>query len=209
MADGFAFDLGKWFSDNAAVVRKSLGKYFSGKPNTRFTGRWFETFAAMGDANRFTPSDVLAVATLSVDVPTESAARLLITEADVHNDLLAKIPQNVDLWEVDRSTIESGSAADQLHASLDDLPKIGWVTSGKLMAAKRPRLIPILDKEVKGLLKPPRGKFWVTMHDQLSDPTRRQTIADVCETAPDGISLLRRIDVALWMYASQKKRRLL
>jgi len=68
-------------------------------------------------------------------------------------------------------------------------------------------LIPILDKEVKGLLRPPKGKFWVTMHDQLSDESRRRTITDVCDCAPDSISLLRRIDVALWMHATRKKRR--
>jgi Family of unknown function (DUF6308) len=90
--------------------------------------------------------------------------------------------------------------------ALDDLAGIGWVTAGKLMAAKRPRLIPILDKEVKGLLKPPKKHFWVTMHEQLCDSNRRQVIAEACAQAPDEVSLLRRIDVALWMHATRKTR---
>jgi hypothetical protein len=146
---------------------------------------------------------MVAVESLSVEVRSESAAKLILTDdAGRFNGLLAKIPPNRDLWEVDRSHIESGSAADQLHAELLTLTKVGWVTAGKLMAAKRPRLVPILDKEVKGMLKPPRGRFWMTMHDELSDSARRRTIAEATASAPADVSLLRRIDVALWMHAT-------
>jgi hypothetical protein len=207
MSEGFDLDLGEWFSDKKTQVRRNVDKYFGGKAGDQFSGRWFEKFAAMGDPNRFEPSDVLAVEALSVEVRTESAAKLLVTEADRFNSLLERIPTDVDLWDLPRSVIEPGSAAHDLHAGLDDLRKVGWVTAGKLMAAKRPRLIPILDKEVMGLLKPPKGKFWITMHDQLVNDSRRQAIAEVCDCAPDGVSLLRRVDVALWMHATQKKRR--
>ena len=203
MGEGFAFDLGEWFSDNQTQVRKNLARYFDGKTGDTFTGRWFEKFAALGDPNRFAPSDVLAVEALSVKVPPESAATLLVTDADRFNRLLQRVPPDADLWTVDRSVIDSGSAASDLHAALDDLPKIGWVTAGKLMAAKRPRLIPVFDNEVKRVLKPPKERFWVTMYDHLSDESRCQKIAKVCSTAPAEVSLLRRIDVALWMHATQ------
>jgi hypothetical protein len=55
-----------------------------------------------------------------------------------------------------------------------------------------------LDNEVNNYLKPPKELFWVTMHDELSDVSRREAIADVCRVAPAHVSLLRRIDVALW-----------
>lgn len=203
MSEGFVIDLGEWFSDNQTQVRMNLARYFDGNTGDTFTGRWFEKFAKMGDPNRFAPSDVLAVEALSVKVPSESAAKLLVTDTDRFNRLLQRIPPEADLWTLDRSVIESGSAASDLHAALDDLPKIGWVTVGKLMAAKRPRLIPVYDNEVKRVLKPPSGRFWVTMYDQLSDEARRQKIAKVCSTAPAEVSLLRRIDVALWMHATQ------
>ncbi|MGO9031791.1 DUF6308 family protein [Mycobacterium sp.] len=204
MTKGFAFDLGDWFDDHRKKVRRYLDRYFDGGPRDQFTGRWFERFAASGDPNRFGPSDLVAVESLSVNVPSESAARLILTEADHFNDLLRQIPPDRDLWEVDRSCVESGNAADRLHAELCTLKKVGWVTAGKLIAAKRPRVIPILDKEVARVLKPPKGLFWVTMHDQLADSARRQTIAEVCDNAPPGVSLLRRIDVALWMDATQR-----
>jgi hypothetical protein len=187
MSERFAIHLGEWFSANQIQVRKNLDRYFGGRARDEFSGRWFEKFAAMGDPNRFEPSDILAVEALSVDVRTESAAKLVLTEADRFSDLLAQIPLGVDLWEVDRSVVGSGSVAHKLHAAVDGLRGVGWVTAGKLMAAKRPRLIAILD-EVKSVLKPPKGRFWVTLHDELSDDSRRQQIADVCDCAPDSVA---------------------
>lgn len=202
---GFAFDLAEWFSTNRRQVRRDLDRYFSGTLGDMFSGRWFDKFAAMGDANVFGPSDVLAVEALSVRVRPESAAKIIIADADRFSSLLQQIPDEVDLWDVDPSVIDVGSPAAELHAALDGLPHVGWVTAGKLMAAKRPRLIPILDKEVKALLKPPRGGFWMSMYEQLSVEARRRAIAEVCDVAPDGVSLLRRIDVALWMHATQRQ----
>lgn len=200
----FAFDLGEWFSANETQVRVDLNRYYSPGSGYRFTGRWFETFAAMGDPYRFEPSDVLAVEALSVKVPPESAAKLIVTDTERFNSLLRRVPKDIDLWDVDESVIGVGSPGSELHTELDSLADIGWVTAGKLLAAKRPRLVPILDKEVRGLLKPPPDLFWATMHDHLRDAERRKTIAEVCTTAPDGVSLLRRIDVALWMHATQQ-----
>lgn len=202
---GFAIGIGEWFEENRKTVGKDLAKYFGGNPNEEFTGRWFEKFAAMGDPNCFGPSDVLAIEALSVELPTESAAKLLILEADQFNGWLEQVPADKDLWEVDRSVVGLGSAADHLHKALVDLDGVGWVTAGKLVAAKRPRLIPILDKEVKKILQPPKQEFWVTMHDQLSDEKRRSLIAEVCNNAPDNVSLLRRIDVALWMHVKTRR----
>jgi hypothetical protein len=94
------------------------------------------------------------------------------------------------------------SAADDLHARLKQLPKVGGVTAGKLMAAKRPRMIPIFDDRVDRMLAPKDELFWVSMHDELKDEQRRITIERVCAGAPAHVSLLRRIDVALWMAAA-------
>jgi Family of unknown function (DUF6308) len=205
VTEGFAVDLGDWFATRRSQVSKDLDKYFGGTPKSQFTGRWFEKFAALGDPYRFEASDILAVEALSVSVPSESAARLLVTEADRFNALLRQIPSDEDLWEQASSVVGAGGAAQALHSALDDLKGVGWVTAGKLIAAKRPSLIPILDKEVRDLLKPPKKRFWITMHDELSDPNRRQVISKVCAGAPADVSLLRRIDVALWMHATQSR----
>jgi Family of unknown function (DUF6308) len=198
----FAFDLADWFSRNADQVRQDLVEYFAdGKDG--FTGRWFEDFAAISDPNRFEAADILAIEALSVAVPTNAAAALLITDSEQYNSLLRQIPRERDLWMVRRLDVNVGSPAEELHQALRKLRGIDWVVAGKLLAAKRPRLLPILDNEVNNYLKPPKELFWVSMHDELADSSRRQTISDVCDIAPLHVGLLRRIDVALWRAAKR------
>jgi hypothetical protein len=76
------------------------------------------------------------------------------------------------------------------------------VTAGKLLHAKRPRLIPIFDRgRVARELNPPRSHFWELMWYALRDPGIRQKLqglqSSVSESA--GPSLLRarhrRLDV--------------
>jgi hypothetical protein len=71
MADRFAFDLGDWFSAKAEQIDHYFHRYFGGDPLDPFTGRWFERFAEQGHPNRFGPSDVVAVESLSVGVEPE------------------------------------------------------------------------------------------------------------------------------------------
>lgn len=199
----FGRDLAAWFTDNADQIRKDLQGYFGGGKE-RFTGRWFDEFAAIGDPNRFEASDLLAVQALNVEVPPEAAAALLIADTERFNDQLRQIPREQNLWEVRRLDVTVGSPADDLHGQLRTLRGIDWVVASKLLAAKRPKLLPILDNVVNNYLKPPKGLFWVSLHDELSDASRREVIADVCRVAPPHVSLLRRIDVALWRAAKRK-----
>jgi hypothetical protein len=148
----FKIELAQSFDENAERVDHDLRRYFGGKPGDLFTGRWFDHFAAMGDPNRFEASDIVAVESLSVEVPSEAAASLLINDSERFNALLRAIPREVDLWTVGRLDVSVGSAADDMHAALKRLPKVGGVTAGKLMAAKRPRLIPIFDDRVDQML---------------------------------------------------------
>ncbi|MCW2527155.1 MAG: hypothetical protein JWM76_2015, partial [Pseudonocardiales bacterium] len=102
----FAFDLADWFEANAKQIGEDYDRYF-----TSFTGRWFEHFGSVGDPNRFDASDLVAVETLSVQVPPEAAAKLLVTEPDRFNALLRRIPRSVDIWDAPRETLQDGPAA--------------------------------------------------------------------------------------------------
>ena len=46
----FGIDLADWFVSNAGQVDRDLTRYF-GEGKDKFTGRWFEEFAAIGDPN--------------------------------------------------------------------------------------------------------------------------------------------------------------
>lgn len=200
---GLAIDLGDWFETHQARVRENLHRYFAGNPGDLFTGRHFERYSVLAEENRFEASDVLAVRTLSVDIPVESAAELLLTKSGWFSEYLPDIPPDRDMWEVDRDVFADESAAALTHGRLRTLEQVDWVTAGKLLASKRPRLLPVYDSLVKSLLNPQGGPLWLPLYDQLSDPQRRNRIDRVCSNAPENVSLLRRIDVALWMHVKR------
>ena len=197
----FAIDLGDWCQEHADQIRADFDRYF-----TTLNGRHFERFSAMGSAepDRFAATDILAVEALSVKVPPNSAAKLLDTEAEDFNSLLRAIPADKDLWEADPSELGEGSPALTLYRRLRGLHRVGPVTATKLLASKRPRLLPVIDSVVTEVVQPPGGWFWLPMRNQLADPERRKKIADVVSCAPANVSLLRRIDVALWMHGTAK-----
>lgn len=69
----------------------------------------------MGDPDQFEPSDVLAVQALSVKVPPESTARLVIAEAEWFSSLLRRLPNEVDLWEADRVMLNLSASGTPIH----------------------------------------------------------------------------------------------
>ena len=104
----FEIDLGEWFRTNAPKVESDLRAYFAGG-DTPYTGRWFERMAALSDPDAFGASDLIAVEALSVQVPPEAAAVLLLEDQDRFNSLLAEIPGDVDLWEAPESLVGPGT----------------------------------------------------------------------------------------------------
>jgi Family of unknown function (DUF6308) len=82
---------------------------------------------------------------LGIVFDAEAAVAILDDRAKELNGLLAKVPNRVSLWEVDRAVVDDGSDADQLWHRLITIGKVGPVAAGKLLARKRPHLIPIYD----------------------------------------------------------------
>jgi hypothetical protein len=72
------------------------------------------------------------------------------------------------------------------------------VRASKLLAAKRPHLIPIRDSAVSELLRAGK-KWWLPMLEVVSDEQIRTNIAELSKTVPADVSVLRRLDVILWM----------
>lgn len=182
-----------------------LAEYFA--PAGRFTGGRFERFAGGGarveTANRFTSDDIVAVSLLGVRIPGRAALRILEDEAQALNALLGEIPQGTDLWMAPEDAVGPRSAADQLWAGLVALPGIQWVTAGKLLARKRPRLIPVYDRVVKAALgRKDDDGWWLPLRAALA--ANPQLVTDLAGLRKesglgDEVSLLRVLDVCIWM----------
>jgi hypothetical protein len=185
--------------DNSAVGR--VKRYF-GTPH--YTGRRFERFAGGGDrnevANCFTAEDLVSVSMLGVRIHGISAIDILETRAEDFNEQLSLIPADLDLWDADPNMIGRHSPAWHLWDDLLKIHQVNETAASKLMARKRPRLIPVYDSVVKRALGAPYD-WWTASHNALQDPALRNRLAEIRTKADVGedITLLRIMDVAIWM----------
>ena len=150
-----------------------LADYFSADEATGFTGRFFEQMIDQSDPYEFTPWDLAAVSTLSVEVPPIVAAKILLpgSNRDRVNGLLASLPgPSTELADATEEDIADDSPAAELYKFLRNFKDMGPTKSSKLLAAKRPRLVPIRDSVVERLLG--AGERWWAPMRQLSRDER-------------------------------------
>ncbi|MFJ9943215.1 DUF6308 family protein [Streptomyces erythrochromogenes] len=172
-----------------------------------FTGSRFEHLAGGGDrqavASVVTADDLIAVQTLSVRIPAQVAVDLLEGDLGVRlSELLNSVRFDIDMVDAEAADLAEGSPAHTAWRVLCDQPGIGWVTTSKILARKRPRLLPVYDQVVRCVLGRPKS-FWLDLHGALRadnqalhrDLTALRQAADL----PATISALRVCDVVLWM----------
>ena len=140
----------------------------------------------------------MAVTMLSVEVPVHAAISLLGTARDHFSGLLTAVGPDRPIWETDAAELADGSPADLLWQSLCRLHGVGPVTAGKLMAAKRPSLIPIYDQHVDAALGYPPGRFWAGMRMAMQDA--HEAVAEVVAVAGVAVTPLRAVDIVVWMH---------
>ncbi|MEV0695868.1 DUF6308 family protein [Streptomyces sp. NPDC050388] len=205
----FAERLRAFIADSQAVM--DLRRYFGiGLPPgvAAYTGSRFEHLAGGGDrlevADRITAEDLVAVQTLSVTVPASVALDILEGPLGAGlSGLLHAIPRDIDMVEAEVSDLALGSPAARAWQLLEDQPDVGWVIAGKLLARKRPRLLPVYDKVVRCALGRPRPSFWLALHAVLreDDCALHRQLLELRQAAglPETVSALRVCDVAVWM----------
>lgn len=164
-----------------------------------FAGALFETLGT-NDPNRIGLDDLLALTLLDVKVTPPGVRRVLGADAADLSACLAALPSDLPLWEADDAVLDQ---ADELFKRLNDVPSIGSVVAGKLLARKRPLLIPIVDKWVIDALKAPKGAYWRSIREALQDEDLRREIEACRGTAPASVSTLRLLDVIIWMQLGQ------
>ncbi|WP_323958874.1 hypothetical protein GC088_09965 [Arthrobacter sp. JZ12] len=206
--DGFE-DAVEYVSSYFHDVGKSGRKYYA--------GAYFDTWAGGGNsatANELTGDDFVAVSMLSVEVPGKAAAGLAEKAFEVRG-LLAALPVGLDFTELSREQFDrylgKGSPGWRLWHVLRSAKSerwgIGETTASKILARKRPALIPIYDSEVgpqMGLQD--SDKQWERWHQVFQDDVELAGRLDRIGKAASvpHISRLRIMDVALWRYAKDE-----
>jgi Family of unknown function (DUF6308) len=198
---------GRLRDDAVRAIRCYFEEPAAANGRTGFTGRRFERFEGGGDRadirDVITPVDVLAVTLLSVEGGIGRVALAVIEEKRREiSDLLRRIPVAA-LHDVTYDTIAEGSAAWRLWTMLCAAGgKDRRVTANKLLARKRPELLPVYDSVVKAQLGSPQN-FWQCYWTWFNEDPSRVTDTEKLRTDVgdiEDISLLRCLDVALWMF---------
>jgi hypothetical protein len=200
-------------------------EYFADDPATgraRYSGAYFERLGGGGDrpevAYQITAEDLLAVSMLSVPLVAYYALHVLDYRSREISGLLSRIPVDVKLADGGaEDLIARGGAAWELWELLrgikprpQDRKHVGPVAAGKLLARKRPQLLPVYDSHVKKVLRRPRDDqmWWGDLRCQLmKDDTLVRELETVRARAGAGhLSLLRTFDIMCWMFGGSPER---
>lgn len=201
-------------SENEERAAGLLRSYMGLGGSTPYTGASFETIGAEwshpGDVHDVTPADLVALATLSVEVRGAAAIDLLGTRRREAADLLRQIPADLDLVDAEDEHIADASPLGELWRLLRRVPGMGPTRTSKLLARKRPRLIPVYDSVIQAQLGlRDSGGFWAGLRNalQADGAFLDRHLQEIRERAglAEQLSTLRVFDIVVWMDGQDAK----
>lgn len=194
-----------------------LTRYFGpavGAPGS-YTGAAWDDWDPSGrrqlDRDEFTADDCLAVTLLSVNISGQAAHSLLVKDRARYSELLAAVGPDRDLVEV-AEPITDDWPASVLYRAVRELPKVGRTKTSKLLARKRPALIPIWDTVIGGVTQA-GDHFWEPLRQQLrkDGAALHRRLLGLRDQAglTSSVTALRVFDVVCWMEGKEKGYKLL
>lgn len=199
VAEPIGFDgIAHLLTENGSEATDDLRRYF-----TNHSGRWFEHFSTLSNPNRLDANDIAACGTLSGEFDGQTIDRLMSREADI-NALLEQCPsREAVLWKLDPASAEYAALSD-LYMLIRDIKGMGSVRTSKLLACKRPHAVPIRDSVVESVLGA-ATQGWEPWRTVVADEQLRQLLAELSPPeVPADTSVLRRLDVILWMRGKRR-----
>jgi hypothetical protein len=192
-------------TDDAAV---DLLRQYYGRPYLDpgcHTGAYFDSWASRdraADTNRFTADDLVAITFLSVNVKAHAARDLLVTRAARFTELLEAVGPDRDLVD-EAEALMADTPISVLEQELRSIHDIGRTKATKLMARKRPRLVPIYDVVIGRVLNTKMLHREPIRELLRADSGALHTRLEVIRSKaglPEEIGALRVLDVISWMH---------
>jgi hypothetical protein len=175
-----------------------------------FGGARFDALAGRGPAHVITRDDLDAVRALSIGFPRSFTERLECRDAISRIcEMLSKVPPRAALEDLSHTQFQellgpvgpAWKAWEYLAAALrEDGARAPLVGASKLLAAKRPLLVPLEDSYVRRALNSRRRDIWEVIFRVVTDPQVRDGLTWVREQLPNGddITLHRVFDIIAW-----------
>lgn len=181
-----------------------------------YTGGQWDTFDPSGTRSRtqnlFTADDVVSCSLLSVRLQGRTAFDILVTRREQLTPLLEGIGPDRDLVSVD----DFEAAFDPVRAlyrELKSLPWVGETTATKLIARKRPRLVPIMDAVVRQTVFAGLPTQWGPLHAALREDGQalHKHLVGLREAAglSEAVSAIRIFDVLAWIEGTDNAARVM
>ncbi|MBS2965648.1 hypothetical protein KGA66_21535 [Actinocrinis puniceicyclus] len=187
-----------------------------------FSGTAFDTYPApAGTENQITDSDLVAIAMLGIRVTGHEALWITRYHAADIQQLLTRIPAQARIdGQTSGDLLQPDDAAWKLWALLRDVHdrtksvRLGPVAAGKLLARKRPELIPIADSRTARVLNRPQPgadkRWWEDVRSASLDPKPAAdglplwsflaSLRD--EAGASHLTILRVLDILVWMHGA-------
>lgn len=207
MSSYHGIELSESFFDTDRAARV-LNYYFTSKTDKglRYTGGAWDTFDPSGDRyatpHHFTTADLASCSLLSTAIGGRATLQLLTEPPPQIGELLHAIDPDADFADIDINGPMMRSVRE-LYAALCELDGIGPTRCTKLMARKRPRLVPIVDSVLAQSVYGGKAPHWDRLHTAMNAEDQRlwkflgeaHTAAHLSQT----ITPLRVFDVLAWM----------
>lgn len=191
---------------NEALFVSYLKEYSAGG---RYTGAYFDelTTRTGSDPNRVDIADLMSLSLLQVRLNLDAIEYFLndSTLDELEKHLSAETDRDLaDLTADEAVELERGRLNDAWKL-IRKAKRVGRTRTAKLLARKRPRLIPIWDRVVKDVLglRSTKG-YWKIFHaaltaDECSLDKRLGELATAADVA-ERYSRLRVLDILAWMH---------
>lgn len=169
-----------------------------------YAGAYFDSWAPQNratDANRFTADDLVAITFLSVSLKARAAREVLVARAARFTELLEAVGPDRDLVN-EAEALTADTPIWLLEHELRSIHDIGRTNATKLMARKRPRLVPIYDVVIGRVLNTKIVHREPIRELLRADSGALHTRLEVIRSKaglPEEISALRVLDVISWM----------
>lgn len=201
MPEHFSQDPISWLEDRPHATRL-LAAYLT--PGL-FTGSlWdpaIERRIGPAERNTIDVEDLYSPTLLSAPI-RGSAGQAILERADTITGLLRDVDHDVELWHPDDAKVtEALERAQRLVNELESVAHVGPTRASKLVAAKRPRLVPIWDSQVSKALGAGQmtwQQYWTAWRHGIT-PAIDELRSIARDVGHPELSPLRTIDIIIWM----------
>lgn len=176
-------------------------------------GGAFDLLGASTDANHLDATDLISVSAMGTPVPVAASLWLLSDEGQwLATEILSRIPVDADLSSCDPGVVHDLAALYHLlrrtesqigDPSTRSSNAMGQATATRVMARKRPRLVPVSDSMIRGILGYRKDDDWwrrwrLELDNELMTAAAHiRRLAAIDDPRAEQLSDLRVLDISL------------